>query len=114
MTKLAALGVLLTAVATAVIWGIWGRSAVVAGGLFGFLATVIHLVAAKALRSALDAPFKTLAVRYLFGMALRLGGAAFVMVAVLSNRTLFPPLPTAIGYLAVLIPLLFTEIRFLK
>ena len=36
------------------------------------------------------------------------------LAAVLWNRELFPPLPSAVGYLGVLIPLLFTEIRFLK
>jgi hypothetical protein len=36
------------------------------------------------------------------------------LVAVLVDRRLFPPLPTALGYLGVVIPLLFLETRFVK
>ena len=47
-------------------------------------------------------------------MGLRLGGAGALALAVIARPAAFPPLPTAVGYLGVLVPLLFTEIRFLK
>ncbi|UCD23968.1 MAG: hypothetical protein JSW51_13205 [Gemmatimonadota bacterium] len=112
--KLVAFGLLLTAVVTAVIWLIWGLPAALAGGLFGLLATVIHAVSVAVLKRAWRAPFKELVKGWGIGMALRLGGAVVWMVAVLLRGDLFPALPTAIGFLGVLIPLLFTEIRFLK
>jgi hypothetical protein len=47
-------------------------------------------------------------------MMLRLGGVVLMGAAVVWDRTLFPPLPTAIGFLGVLIPLLFLEVRFVR
>jgi hypothetical protein len=44
-------------------------------------------------------------------MGLRLGGVVLLMVAVVVRRDLFDPLPTALGFLGVLIPLLFFEAR---
>ncbi|MEE8360543.1 MAG: hypothetical protein V3R71_00235 [Gemmatimonadales bacterium] len=49
--------------------------------------------------------------RWLVGMVFRLAGVVLVFVAVALQPELFPPLPTALGYLGVVIPLLFTEIR---
>jgi hypothetical protein len=37
-----------------------------------------------------------------------------VLVAVLAERERFPPLPTAFGYLGVVVPLLFLEVRFVR
>jgi hypothetical protein len=48
---------------------------------------------------------------WLWGTALRFGGVILLAVAVLLNRKLFPPLPAALGYLGVLIPLLVLELR---
>jgi hypothetical protein len=47
-------------------------------------------------------------------MGLRVGGVVVFLVAVLVDRELFPPVPTALGFLGVLIPLLFAELRFVK
>jgi hypothetical protein len=85
-----------------------------AGGFFGLLATVIHTAAVMALKRVWNAPFRELARGWGIGMGLRMGGAVVWMGAVLVREDLFPPLPTAIGFLGVLIPLLFTEMRFLK
>ena len=112
--KLVGFGLLLTVFLAALIGLGWGAQAAIAGGAFGLLATAIHVVSVAALKRACDAPFKELAKGWGVGMALRLGGAAVWMAAVLLRGDLFPPLPTAIGFLGVLIPLLFTEIRFLK
>jgi hypothetical protein len=48
------------------------------------------------------------------GMALRLGGVVLMLVAVLIDRGRFPPLPTALAYVGVLIPLLLFEARFVR
>ncbi len=112
--KVAGLGLLLTVTVTAVLWLVWGEGEALAGGLFGLLATGIHLAAVAILRRVWNAPFGKLAKGFGVGMGMRLGGALAWMGAVLLKEDLFPPLPTAIGFLGVLIPLLFTEIRFLK
>ncbi len=112
--KLGAFGLLLTAVVAAILWAVWGRATALAGSAFGILATVIHVVAFLTMRRAWDAPFKKLAMAWAIGMGLRLGGAVVWIVAVLLAEDLFPPVPTAIGFLGVLVPLLFAEMRFLR
>ena len=112
--KVVGFGLLLTAVVTVAIWLGWGAPAALAAGSFGLLATAIHVVSVAVLKRAWHAPFKELAKSWGLGMGLRLGGAVVWMLAVLLRGDLFPALPTAIGFLGVLIPLLFTEIRFLK
>jgi len=112
--KLVGLGLLLSGAVSALLWATWGRQAAIAGGLFGLLATVIHVAAVVALKQVWNAPFRQLVKGWGVGMGLRMGGAVVWMAAVLVREDLFPPLPTAIGFLGVLIPLLFTEMRFLK
>jgi len=111
--RVVAWGGLLTAVVTVVLWMGWGRAGVVPGLVFGGLATAFQAVAVTALRPYRDAPMKEFAWRWLVGVALRFVGIGGIVLAVVSNRAVFPPLPTALAYLGVLIPLLFTETRFL-
>jgi hypothetical protein len=108
------LGLVLTAVVTAVLVLAWGQAAVVPGVTFGLLATAIQLVSARLMRDAVQREFRALVRRWGIGMGLRLGGIVAFGVAVAVRRDLFPPLPTAFGYLGVVVPLLFTEIRFLR
>ena len=112
--RLLGLGLSLSVGVALLLWLGWDQKAAMAGGAFGLLATAIHLAAVAALRRAWNAPFRELAKGWGIGMALRLGGVAVWMAAVLLRADLFPPLPTAIGFLGVLMPLLFTEMRFLK
>jgi hypothetical protein len=37
-----------------------------------------------------------------------------LLVAILLDRERFPPLPSAVGFLGVLIPLLFLEVRLAR
>ncbi len=106
-------GAVLTAAVTFVLWLGWGRPGVVPGLVFGGLATTFQVVAVSVLRPYRDAPMAEFAWRWLVGVALRFVGIVGIVLAVLANRALFPPLPTALAYLGVLIPLLFTETRFL-
>jgi hypothetical protein len=107
-------GVVLTAAVTAVLTLVWGRSAVVPGIGFGLLATAIQVVSAALVRPAVKREFPTLIRRWGIGLGLRLGGVVLFAVAVGLRRDLFPPLPAAFGYLGVVVPLLFAEIRFLR
>ena len=112
--KLAGWGLGLTAGLAGLGWVVWGRGAVVAIAAFGLLATVIQLVAVAVLRPGLAAPFRVLVTRWSLGVGLRLAGIVVFAVAVVVRRETFPPLPSALGYLGVVIPLLFMEMRFLK
>jgi len=108
------LGLGLTAVVTGTLVLIFGREAIIPGLTFGGLATVIQLGAVLVVRPVIEGPTKDLMKRWGVGMGLRLLGVVLFLVAVLLSRDIFPPLPTAIAYLGVLVPLLFTEIRLIK
>lgn len=108
------LGLALTAVVTAVLAVAWGRPAVLPGIAFGLLATAIQIASAALVGPAARREFPVLIRRWGVGLGLRLGGVVAFAVAVGLRRDLFPPLPAAFGYLGVVVPLLFTEIRFLR
>jgi hypothetical protein len=108
------LGLALTAAVTAALWLAWGEAAVLPGVAFGLLATAIQMASAALIQPAVQREFKVLIRRWGIGVGLRLGGVVVFVVAVAARRDLFPPLPTAFGYLGVVVPLLFTEIRFLR
>lgn len=107
-------GLALTAAVTAVLVLAWGRIALVPAAAFGLLATAIQVVSAALVRSAARQEFKVLIRRWGIGVGLRLAGVVVFAVAVGVRRDLFPPLPTAFGYLGVVVPLLLMEIRFLR
>ena len=108
------IGAPLVAVVVALLVLVWGRAALIPGASFGVLALSIELVSVQVLRPVLDRPFPEIMKRRGVGMALRAGGIALFVVAVVTNRAVFPPLPTAFGFLCVLIPLLLLEPRFLR
>ena len=107
-------GLGLTVAISAVSWVAGGPTAAGAAAGFGLLATVIHLAAVALLKPAIDGPYKKLMARWAMGMGLRLLGVGVFLVAVTMRRALFPPLPAAIGYVGVLLPLLFSEMRLLR
>ena len=108
------LGLALTGVLTGVVVLAWGGDAVVPMVVFGLLATAIQLAASALVRPVLDAPVRDLLRRWAYGMALRLGGVILFAVLVALRPDVFLPLPTAIGFLGVLVPLLFMEIRLFR
>lgn len=112
--KLAGVGVGLTALTAAVAWVVWGPGAVFAAGSFGLLATGLQLVAVALVRPALGGSFAALVRRWGMGMGLRLLGVVLFAALVALERELFPPLPSALGYVGVVVPLLFLETRLLK
>lgn len=107
-------GLALTAGVTAASALLWGEGGVVPAAAFGLLATAIQAVAVRLVQPVLRSPFRALAKRWAFGMGLRLVGVVLMAVAVSLDPVRFEPLPTALGYLGVVIPLLFMETRFLK
>lgn len=104
-------GVGLTIVVTAIEYAVWGRVAVVPGISFGLLATGIQVLAVRALNKRLKAPYAELIKGFGIGLGLRMGGVVLFVAAVIADRALFPPLPTAFAYLGVVIPLLFAETK---
>ena len=109
-----AIGVPLGVAVTAALVLKWGQAALVPAATFGALALVIEIASVRVLRPVLDQPFAVIMKRRGVGMALRGGGIALFVIAVVTRRDVFPPLPTAFGYLGVLIPLLLLEPKFLK
>lgn len=107
-------GVGLTGVLTAVLVAGFGSAAALAGLALGGLATVIQAAAGHAMRGATALPYSEFLKRYGIGMGLRLGGVAILMAAIVLRPETFPPLPSAIGFLGVLIPLLFFETRMAR
>ena len=94
----------------AVVWVVWGRAAAV-GGVVGLAA---QLWAVALLRPVMGAPAPRFMGRWLGGMAVRALALVALLAMVVARGDLFPPLATLLGFLVVLLPLLFVETRFLK
>ncbi len=107
------LAVVLTGLVTATAAVAGGAASAFPAGAAGMMAGAIHLVAVRVLRPSLVPPFDGMVGRWTVGLGLRFGGMAVVAVALLVLPDLFPALPTAFGFLGVLIPLLFTEMWML-
>ena len=113
MRRLAA-GLGLTAAVTVVLWLGWGPAAVVPGVVFGALATGIQMLAVRALRRGWNGSTAEFIEGFGVGMAYRAAGVGFLAAACLLDGALFPPLPTCLAFLGVLLPLLFFEMRFAR
>jgi hypothetical protein len=109
---LAGLG--LTAAVTLALRAVFGPGVVLAGLAFGLLATVIQLAAVRLLRRAWSGSNVEFLKGVGAGMGLRFAGVVGLLVAILLDRERFPPLPSAVGFLGVLIPLLFLEVRLAR
>ncbi len=108
-------GVLLTLLVTLLLWRVWGDSAVLPGAVFGGIATLIQVLAVRALQRGFHGATTTAFFKgFGTGMLLRMGGVVLFVVAVVLDRGHFPPLPAAFGYLGVVVPLLFLEARFVR
>jgi len=103
---LAALGVALIAVAAT----ISGKSAAIGGGV----AVVAQLWAVALLRPKMRAPNPQFMARWLGGIGIRFLAAGALLAWAATHRASLPPLPAVLGYLGVLLPLLFLETRFLR
>ena len=106
-------GLGLTALVGAVAGVAWGGRAVVGAVAFGVLATSVQAAATAFVRPAVRAPLAAFMKRWGIGMGFRLVGVIAFAVAVALRPEVFQPLPSAIGYVGVIVPLLFVETRYL-
>jgi len=81
-------------------------------GVGGIAALVAQTAAVAVLRPAMTAPQPAFMSRWLAGMGIRAAVLAGVIVLGVSHRPAL--LPATLGYLGVLLPLLFSETRFLR
>ncbi len=73
----------------------------------GLMATVCQVVAVALLQPKMKAPTPEFMRRWFGGIGIRLAGLATALI-------LLSPLQGGLGYVGVLLPLLFTETLFLK
>jgi hypothetical protein len=111
VTRVLVAGLVLTLVASAIAGALWGPAAVVPAAVFGAVSTGIQLLATWCTRRWPAGPRAVFARGWLYGMALRLGGVVLFAAAAFGWRSVFAPLPTALGFLGVIVPLLLMELR---
>jgi len=84
-----------------------------AAGIGGIVAVMAQTWAVLLLRPVMRAPNPQFIARWLGGMGIRFLAAGVVLIVAITHRAFLPPLPAVLGYLGVLLPLLFSETRFL-
>lgn len=87
-----------------------GRGAVIGGAV----ALAAQLGAVALLRPAMEASHRVFMARWLGGMGIRALSLGGLLAVAATHRAALPLLATTLGFLGVLLPLLFLEIRFLK
>ena len=108
----AGLGLALTLVVALLFRALVGPVGMMAAAWFGLAATGFQVIAMAVAGPKIGSgDWGGFLVRWAVGTGLRLIGVVGVGVAIGFDRERFPPLPTAFGYLAVLVPLLFFEVR---
>ena len=113
MARMAVLGAaaeLVVAAVAAIEAGVPGIAAALVGG---GVATAAQVAAVALLRPGMTAGTPEFVRRWASGIAIRGGSVVVLAVLVLATRGVLPPLWTALGFLAVLLTLLYAETRFL-
>src|SRR5207302_11072505 len=100
-------------------WGRWRGGAAAftgggAGGVGGAVALGAQLGAVALLRPAMRAAQPVFMARWLGGMGVRALALGVVLAIAATHRAALGPLPASLGFLGVLLPLLFLETRFLR
>jgi len=90
--------------------GVGGRGAAIGGSV----ALAAQLAAVALLKPAMDAPQQVFLARWFGGMGIRVLSLGGLLAVAATHRATLPLLATTLGFLGVLLPLLFLEIRFLK
>ncbi len=93
-----------------IVTGLGGRGAGIGGGA----ALVAQTAAVALLRPAVNGPQRPFMARWLGGMAIRVLTLGGLIVVAATHQVELPLLQTALGFLGVLLPLLFVETMFLK
>jgi hypothetical protein len=102
--------VVLGAVLNVVVTVFGGRPA----ALGGAAALAAQVGAVALLRPAMQAPQPVFMARWLGGMGVRALALGALLAVAATHRDALPPLPASLGFLGVLLPLLFLETRFLR
>ena len=114
LTALASAAFLLLVGAGVLARWLGGPAAVMPALASATVAALTQLAAARLARRALDARFAQFMGAWALGMGLRFGGFVLLAAAMLVMPARFPPVPSAFGFLGVLIPLLLLEIRLTR
>ncbi len=85
-----------------------------AAGIGGVAALAAQLGAVGLLRPVMRAPQPAFMARWLGGMALRALALGALLAFSATHRAALSPLAASLGFLGVLLPLLFLETRFLR
>ncbi len=109
-----AIGAALGVAAAGAGWLAAGAAAALGAGLGGVVALGAQAWSVALLRPVMGAKTPEFMRRWGLGMVVRAVGAAVVIVLAVVLRGRVPALWPAAGYLVVLLPLLFTETRFLR
>ena len=93
---------------------LWGSQAAIAAAVFGGVAIAIQAGAFALMRPARHGKVEKFLKAWGAGMGLRLLGVVAIAVAAGLDPAHFPPLAAALGFLGVLLPLLFYEVRLIR
>lgn len=104
-------GLTLSAVSAGVAGALTGVGGAVTALAFGLIATIVQLVAGRAMAGAERHSIQVFMKRWGLGMGLRMAGVGLVAAAALVDHPAIPAIPAALAYVGVLIPLLFLEAR---
>lgn len=85
-----------------------------AAGVGGATGLVAQFAAVALLRPVMSAPQPVFMTRWVGGMGLRVLALGALLLVVATHRATLPPLPASLGFLGVLLPLLFWETTFLR
>ena len=114
LTTVGAAALFLRATAGAVAHWLAGPAAAIGALGCGALAAFTQIAAARLARRALDARIAQFMTAWALGVGLRFGGVVALAALMLAAPELFPPLPSTLGFLGVLLPLLFLELRLTR
>jgi len=90
-----------------------GVPALVGALVGGAIASAAQIAAVALLRPGMQAPGAEFVRRWASGIALRGASALLLVGLVLATRAVLPPLWTVLGFLGVMLTLLYAETRFL-
>jgi hypothetical protein len=85
-----------------------------AAAVGGTVALVAQVSAVALLKPAMRAPTPVFMGRWLGGMGIRLLALGALLAWAATHRATLAPVPAGLGFLGVLLPLLFLETKFLR
>jgi len=113
MARLALLGAVAELAVAAIATVEAGSAGLAAALVGGGIAAAAQVSAVAVLRPGMKAGTTEFVRRWASGIAIRGGGAVLMAGVVLATKAALPPLWTALGFLVVLLTLLYAETRFL-